>query len=100
MGDLIPFFPPSDILNWFQTAEQAQGVIYEGVSREKNDIYIEDVTITLAHTVYKCFHEMGSEAVTPDIICAEIDSFLELMVENLPIVKQQVWELSKGETHA
>jgi phosphoribosyl-ATP pyrophosphohydrolase len=95
MGELVRFFDPKREKIFKNAAENAKESIYASVSEGKN-VHCDDVTIALARSVYHCFYAMQTGGLSPAVVCNEIDDFIDLMRENLPKVKRNIWSQANG----
>lgn len=91
---LIRLVNPKLEKRYTAAANSVRETIYANVA-DGNDIHCDDVTIALARSVYECFYQMRDGGLSPSTVCREIDDFLQLMNDNLPKVKEMVWDWEK-----
>lgn len=95
MGDLVRLLSPKREAFYRNAAKAAKDTIYASVHEGGRRAHCEEVTIALARAVYECFYQMQDAGLKPPFICEEIDGFMDLMQQNLPKIKSNVWNWEK-----
>lgn len=90
MGDLLRFVDPKRERRYQRAAEAAKQSIYAEMADE-HGMACDTLTTAMARTVYESFYEMYRCGLGPATISTEIDDFLDLMRDNLPKIKANVW---------
>lgn len=92
MGKLLRFLNPKKEKQYIRAAIDAKESIYAAMADPVSGMGCDELTVGLARTAYEVFYEMHRCGLNPSTIAEEIDGFLDLMKENLPKVKENIWQ--------
>lgn len=99
MDNVVLFTCPRSKKLTDQAAELTANTLSMSVTDSDNNAYLEDVTTTLVKVVYKTIYMMYEKKVSPETIMREADFILETLQQNIPTVKQNIWNWAKEASH-